>query len=144
MAHELRVNPYLLILGAFVGAALTYFGLVNDMDIVFTEGLGSNILLITLAAFVLSMMFFGYLTIPLMLLFGMAMGPTIQQQPALAMQVIPLLLAGYAGGLAGVYIQNDMNKLFSFYLKKTEVVGYFVAALLLAIVIGVIGTFLPA
>jgi len=140
MAIEMRINPFLMIAAAIIGAAISYFSVI-ELDIIFTGGLESNILLITLAAFVLAMMFFGYLSIPLMFVFGFAVAPNFHQHPALVLQLLPILLAGYGGGLAGTYIQHDINNLFNFYSEKASIIGLLVGGLIVAILLSAIQTY---
>ena len=143
MTQELRINPILMAVAAAVGMFSTYAHFVSA-DVVFSGGLETNLVLLTIVTFVLSMMFFGYLTIPLMFLFGMAIGPTVNLHPIYIVQIIPILMAGYGGGMGGTYIRHDMNKLFDFYTQKTEIVGFLIASIVVAVIVELIGPFIAA
>ncbi len=120
-----------------VGLAIAFFfGLKAPfVELGFSQEV--NFLLLTLAVFVFSMLFFGRLTQFFFVLVGLSKAGQISAMPILVIaNSIPLFLAGFAGTLFGKYLLDDMEGTDNLCNYKIELLKWFgisvAAALVLA------------
>ncbi len=99
-------------------------------------------LFLTLTVFVFSMLFFGYAAPIIMFAVGMMQGAIFAQDQLNFLLAAPVLLASYAGVLAGIYLRRDMQGKDNFFDHKKPIMIYITAASVLSVAIPVLLMFL--
>ena len=95
-----------------------------------------NLLLLTLAVFVFSMLFFGRLTQFFFVLVGLSQAGQIATMPLVVIfNAVPLFLAGFAGTLFGNYLLDDMEGTDNLYNYKIELLKWFGISIAAALVL---------
>lgn len=93
-----------------------------------------NLVLLTLAVFVFSMLFFGRLTQFFFVLVGMSQAGQVAAMPLVVIfNSVPLFLAGFSGTLFGKYLLDDMegtDNLFDYKIELLKWLGISVAVAL--------------
>jgi len=128
-----------------VGIAAGVFLALEFMP--FSIGLGSifDLLVLTVAMFLLSIIFSSYLTPLVFLYLGAVNSSLFFSNPiGLIAYIVPLVIASYAGGVAASSASMDFNGEGNFFDGWKGIAAFFGIAVFLALVLGAIMGFLPS
>jgi len=135
------MNIILFIIGLGVGA---FFSLgFSPISI----GLGNvvDLIVVSIAVFLLSMIFYGYLSPLVFLYLGFVSNKMIFSNPIGVLGfIVPLVIASYAGGVAANYASMDMNGEGNFFQHWKGIAAMLIAAVIVAAIWAVVMGLLPS
>ncbi|MBI4052688.1 MAG: hypothetical protein HY394_01490 [Candidatus Diapherotrites archaeon] len=105
---ETKVLFLISMLALLLGLSIAIF-FETSIAMPFKGNMIIQTLLLSAAALVLSVLFFGYLSPVVAIAIGMIMGPVIAKQPAAALLLLPLALSLKTGATIGILLHKDMT-----------------------------------
>lgn len=104
-----------------------------------------NLILVDLAIFVLSVLFFGYLSPIFFMIFGIINAKLYSIEGFNALfYIAPLILAGYAGAILGTALKKEIDGKDNALNYKKSIALWMGFSLILAVLVTIIPSFVPA
>jgi hypothetical protein len=137
--QPLNIVLFIVGLGAGIFFAVQYAPVSIGLGVVF------DLIVISVAVFLLSIIFNGYLSPLVFLYLGLVNSKLILSNPiGVIGYLIPLVIASYAGGIAANYASMDMNGEGNFFQHWKVIAGLLVLAVVAATIWAVVMGFLPS
>jgi len=142
MVQNTQLILIILNIALFLGGVVL-FGALDLTPFSFNIHASIDLIVLTISFFVLSIMFSGLLSPLLFLYYGALSSSLVATNPlGVLLTVVPLMIAAYAGSIAGHFASKDLHEKGNLFEQKKLLLVLFFSSLVFAVIVGFVFEFL--